>query len=615
MVIRQRTRWIVRLLLGWNFAVIYNFSFAQEIPQSGYPQGYFRDPLDLPIHLAGNFGELRPGHFHMGLDIKTNGRIGFPVYAAADGYISRVKIESSGFGNAIYIDHPNGYTTVYVHLDHFTPELAAYVKAQQYKLERWEVLLDIPPGNFPVRKGQLIAYSGNTGGSMAPHLHFEIRDTRTDENRNPALFGLPLADATPPSLLRLGVYDAGISSYLQVPRILPLVRSGSGYSVPGGGVATYASDVRLAIGAVDRQTGSANALGIYSATVFKDGKPVSGFTLDKFGYQQTRYVNAHTDYSLKTGGGPSVEFLTPLPGDALPVYRSFDGDGSVHLDDEAPHNIRIEVRDALGNLSVAAFTLRRSGPAPDVDQGDLFQPNQVNVFENGEFLLYLPEHALYDAVRPVFQHSVLSGAYRQLPDSSAPAILPTLRELPADPGTVAMSPVYGVLSSLIPVQDSFTVSIHARVLDDTHVPPTSSLAPFFNPESDRSGKYVIVVHGPGSSRHVARVTWAKGWASAKLKDLGLFRLVRDETPPDIQPLDFRDGAVVHGALRVRVTDNLGELRGVRAELDGKWLMFSYKGDVYTYVLDEHFPPGRHVLTVSAEDEAGNVIQKNYNLTR
>lgn len=614
MVIRQRTGWIVRLFLGWNLAVIYNFSFAQEIPQSGYPQGYFRDPLDLPIHLAGNFGELRPGHFHMGLDIKTNGRIGFPVHAAADGYISRVKIESSGFGNAIYIDHPNGYTTVYVHLDHFTPELAAYVKEQQYKLERWEVLLDIPPGKFPVSKGQLIAYSGNTGGSMAPHLHFEIRDTRTDENRNPALFGLPLTDATPPSLLRVGVYDADVSSYLQVPRILPLVRSGRDYSVPGGGVVTYASDVRLAIGAVDHQTGSANALGIYSATVSMDGKPVSGFTLDKFGYQQTRYVNAHTDYSLKTGGGPFVEFLTPLPGDALPVYRSFGGDGLVHLSDDEPHHVRIEVRDASGNLSVAAFVLRRSGTAPDVDQGDLFLPNQVNVFENSEFLLYLPEHALYDAVRPVFQHSILTG-YLQLPDSTAPVVPPTLREPPADPGTVPVSPVYSLLTSLIPVQDSFTVSIHPGALGDPHVPLTSSRAPFFSPEADHNGKYVIVVHGTGGSRHVARVSWAKGWASATLRDLGLFRLVRDNTPPEIRPLNFGDGAVIHGALQMRVTDNLGDLRWVRAELDGKWLMFSYKGDVYTYLLDGHFPPGRHVLTVSAEDEAGNIIQKNYNLTR
>ncbi|WP_162852461.1 M23 family metallopeptidase [Dinghuibacter silviterrae] len=522
---------------------------------------------------------MRPGHFHMGLDIKTNGRTGFPVHAAADGYISRVKIESVGFGNAIYINHPNGYTTVYVHLDHFTPALEAYVKEQQYKLERWEVLLDIPPDLFPVRQGQVIAASGNTGGSMAPHLHFEIRDTHADENRNPFLFGLPIVDNLPPVLSRVGVYDGDQSVYLQVPRLYPLAPASGVYTVPGHEVVTHATKVRLAIGAVDLQTGSANKLGIYSATVFVDGKPVNGFTLDRFGYDLTRYVNAHTDYSLKTGGGPSLEFLSPLPGDLLPIYHPASEDGLVHLNDDEPHPVRIEVKDAAGNTSVAAFTLRREGPAPVNDQGDLFLPNQVNVFENDEFLLYLPEHALYDAVRPVFQN---------------------LGSTAAEPGSVPLSPVYSVLASSIPVEDSFTVSIR----------PPATL-----PDQE-TGKYVIFETG-ARAHHVSRVTWSKGWASARLKDLGEFRLLRDDTPPEIRPLGWTDGAQLsrRGVLSVAVKDNLGSVNGFRAELDGKWLMFSYKGDVYTYHFDAHFPPGEHVLTLSVYDEAGNLTRRTYHVSR
>jgi murein DD-endopeptidase MepM/ murein hydrolase activator NlpD len=579
MVIRQRTRWIAQLFAGWILSVSYNISFAQEIPQTGYPQGYFRDPLDLPIHLAGNFGELRPGHFHMGLDMKTNGRIGFPVHASADGYISRVKIESAGFGNAIYINHPNGYTTVYVHLDHFTPALEAYVKEQQYKLERWEVLLDIPPDLFPVKQGDIIAASGNTGGSMAPHLHFEIRDTRTDENRNPFLFGLPIVDNQPPVLSRVGVYDGDQSTYLQVPRLYPLLPVSGGYTVPGHEVVTHDSRVRLAIGAIDHQTGSANKLGIYSATVFLDGKPVNGFTLDRFGYDLTRYVNAHTDYSLKIGGGPYVQFLSPLPGDLLPVYHPATEDGLIDLAGEQPHTVRIEVKDAVGNTSVATFTLRRVGPAPIMDQGNLFLPNQVNVFENDSLLVYLPVHALYDAVRPVFR------------DLGYPA---------AEPGSVPLSPVYSVLPSSIPIQDSFTVSIH---------PPSE-------PVDFEFGKYVIFEKGAGS-HHVGRVTWSKGWASTKLRDLGEFRLLRDDAPPEIRPLGWTDGTRVTNreVISVAVKDNLGPVNGFRAELDGKWLMFSYKGDIYTYRFDAHFPTGEHVLTLSVYDEAGNLTRHTYHLIR
>src|SRR5882762_9681680 len=188
-------------------------SFSQVFPPVGYPRDYFRDPLDIPMSLAANFGELRPNHYHMGLDIRTQRKENLPVMAAADGYIARVSIEPGGFGQAIYIRHPNGYTTVYGHLNKFFPALAAYVREQQYRLESWQVKLSLPPNLFPVRKGDLIAYSGNTGGSQGPHLHFEIRRTDGDVNLNPLLFGLPVPDNTAPTILRLAWYDRGQSVY------------------------------------------------------------------------------------------------------------------------------------------------------------------------------------------------------------------------------------------------------------------------------------------------------------------------------------------------------------------------------------------------------------------
>ena len=191
-----------------------------------YPQGYFRNPLDFPMSLAANFGELRPNHYHMGLDIRTQHKENQPVHAAADGYVARVEIEPGGFGQAIYIRHPNGYTTVYGHLNQFFPALAAYVHQQQYRLQSWQVDLTPEPGLFPVRKGDFIAYSGNTGGSQGPHLHFEIRRTAGDINLNPLLFGLPVPDQAPPTLLRLAWYDRNEGIYEQSPHILPIRKNG-----------------------------------------------------------------------------------------------------------------------------------------------------------------------------------------------------------------------------------------------------------------------------------------------------------------------------------------------------------------------------------------------------
>src|SRR5215208_6718271 len=180
-----------------------------------YPRGYFRHPLNIPMALVANFGEIRVNHWHMGLDIRTQQKVNLPVYAAADGYIVRVSVEPGGFGQAIYINHPNGFTTLYGHLNSFFSDLAEYVKKQQYAQESWRINLMLPPDLFPVKKGALIARSGSTGASEGPHVHFEIRDTKTENCLNPLLFGFPVPDAVPPTLIRLATYDRNKSTWEQ----------------------------------------------------------------------------------------------------------------------------------------------------------------------------------------------------------------------------------------------------------------------------------------------------------------------------------------------------------------------------------------------------------------
>jgi len=299
--------------------------YAQQI----YPQHYFRDPLNIPIQLAANFGELRPDHFHMGLDIRTQGRENLPVFAAADGYISHIKIEKYGYGKAIYIKHTNGYTTVYGHLNSFYAKLEQYVKDKQYKEEKWEQDFDLPEDMFPVVKGQFIANSGNTGGSAGPHLHFEIRDTKTGNNLNPLLFGLNVPDDIPPIVYGIYWYDRRYSIYTVQPQLVPLIKKNNSYVSKTEIVKIGSPTIMLGIRMEDMNNVSPFRFGVYYAALYFDDSLLFAHTINNFSYDSTRYVNACMDYStwMKTQRG--IQYLSVLPGNKLNIFSALKTDGKI----------------------------------------------------------------------------------------------------------------------------------------------------------------------------------------------------------------------------------------------------------------------------------------------
>jgi hypothetical protein len=601
-------------------------SLAQVFPPTNYPRGYFRDPLNIPISLAANFGELRPDHYHMGLDIRTQKRENLPVLAAADGTVVKVVIEPFGFGQAIYLQHPNGFTTVYAHLNNFFPALAAYVHEQQYKTEAWRITVNIPPGLFPVKKGSLIAYSGNRGGSQGPHLHFEIRRTTDDTNLNPLLFGLPVPDNTPPVIQRLAIYDRTRSLYEQSPLILPVHSSavkrsataarhpaaGTGPipSVPGSpasytlasGLITVASRrVSFAISAFDTQTGSANPNGIYQAILYDNDQPLLGFQMDNINYTDTRNINAHIDYRTRETNGPFLQHLSLLPGYTPPsIYWSAGqpatassdsgkppSDGVVNLEDGAPHTIRIEVKDAYGNTSElkyrvqyqASSLVRSSYPYP----GKQFYPGMLDGYETTDCSFYIGEKSLYDSVFISYRTSGYPGLGISLPG--------------------AVSPVYTIGAPYIPLQEPLLVRLRSNQ-------PGAALL-------DTERNKVVMVRFNGKDRDVIKPEWKEGWASARFREFGNFQLVEDNEVPVITAIGFQNGARLKKSSRITFTvkDNLGGIRNFRAELDGKWLCFTNdKGAAFIYKIDEHCTPGNHLLKVTAEDVAGNRATKEYNFS-
>lgn len=546
---------------------------AQYFNTPSYNQHYYQWPVQATQAIVANFGELRPNHYHMGLDCRTEQVQNKRVLAAADGYIAKVKVEPWGFGRAIYINHPNGHTTLYAHLNDFNPALEKYVTEQQYKLRSWAVFLDIPANLFPVKQGDFIAFSGTTGGSQGPHVHFEIRDTKTDKVLNPLMMGLPVKDNIAPDILRLAVYDRTISTYEQTPRIYALKKVNGVYTPAGGSIKVNTQKASFAITAYDRYTGSTNQNGIYEAVLYDNDKAISGFRMDSISYDETRYLNAHIDYRYKAAGGPYLQHLSRLPGNEGGIYKTDAGNGVINFETEKEHAIRISAADPNGNTSNIKFTITSTGNSntrPSVS-GPVFHPGFVNVFENNDVQFYLDEKTVYDSFHFKYSKTV----------------------------DVTGRNIYHLHNTTVPLQHYFTLKIRAD---------------YFNNDT---AKTVILRSYVGKKDYV-KALFEKGWFRANFREFGNFQLIQDETPPTISPLGFANGinAAKLSRIAFAVTDNTEEIKNFTAMLDGKWLRFTNdKGRNFIYKFDENCPPGAHELVVTAEDQVGNITTKTYNFTR
>jgi murein DD-endopeptidase MepM/ murein hydrolase activator NlpD len=558
------------------------FIYGQLFPSRSYPRDVFRNPLGIPISLAANFGELRSNHYHMGLDIRTAHRENLPVYAAADGYIFRVKIEPFGFGQAIYIRHSDGYTSLYAHLNSFYPALDAYVKQKQYELQRWDVSLDLAPGILNVKKGELVAYSGNMGGSQGPHLHFEIRTFPDDINLNPMLFGLPVKDNVPPVFRSLSVYDRSMSFYEQYPRLISVRKVGARYEIGQPVLVLNTPNPGFGIQGFDTQSGSTNPNGIFEGILYDNGAALSGFQMDRISYNETRGINAHIDYPTRERGGPWYQLLFKMPGYKHSIYRESIPGGTIHLEDGQVHEIRIELKDAYGNASNLVFKVKYEATenlrndAPQNAQnatpqnpkaflpGKVFYPGMLDGNEAPNAAFYLGPDCLYDSLHIVYQEITATGADR-------------------------VSALHHFGTPEVPLADTMTVRIKLS-----------------KPVAEK--EHVIMLWENGDDFDVKKPAWLGDWATATFQSFGNFSLVLDTIAPVIRIPGTVENANLQRSSRiaVMVTDNYKKIRNFRATLDGKWLLFTNdKAKAFIYHFDGHCPPGRHELKIYAEDEAGN----------
>lgn len=386
-----------------TFILLINLTLSAQ--ENSYPQDYFRPPIDGRIYPSGTFGELRSNHFHAGLDIKTGGEIGKNVYAVADGYISRIKISPYGYGHAIYIAHPNGFTSVYGHLSKLLGAHGEYVEQQQYKRQKFAVDLYFKAGQFPVSKGDIIALSGNTGGSGGPHLHFEIRETTTQEPINPLLFGIEVKDFITPQIRGLRIYPAEEGALINGKNeavSFALKGWGKDYQLINADTIQISGDFYTAINTIDKQNDSENKNGVYQIELRIDSSLFFQQNVERLNFSTARYINTLIDYDYYKNQHSRYQRTYISPNNRLKIYDKVVNKGVISLADSSYHLMQYIVKDVAGNKSILSFTVftdrTDSTNIKKSTSKEIFQPLVDNHFEDSLIRIDFPRRSLYDTL-------------------------------------------------------------------------------------------------------------------------------------------------------------------------------------------------------------------------
>lgn len=558
-------RW--RRMGWWLLLPVAAYIAYRVIP---WPGRGLHAPVGTAFRLSGNFGELRPQHFHMGLDVRTDGKEDLPVYAVADGYISRALIEEYGLGKALFVTHSNGTTTVYAHLNRFMDAVQTTVEASQRRQQQRAQDLRFAAGQYPVSRGQRIALSGNTGGSEAPHLHFEIRDSRTGHNLNPLRKGFGMEDDAPPQLAALYWYNRRYSTYRMAANPISIMGSDGQYRAAKPVIRVRSPLISLGMRAIDRNGDSRFRLGVYRTVTELDRQVVHEAILDDMAPADSRFINACVDYPRWVRTGMFVQHLATLPGNELPAWR---GNGLLDLSDGKPHALHIRLYDVNGNMSSFESEVQYSGAVetpPEQERGALLiTPGKARTLSAPAATISFSAHAFYDTVAFV------------------------LKEKTAAPQAVSV--VVGLHTAAIPVHDRYTVSLRLR----------RSL-------SAAARKQVVMQLNTGKKKYTARGRWQGDWLSAQFDELGTVQLLQDERPPAVNTAGWEEGQAFTGdeiALKLTCLDDLGELASFRATLDGQWLSYDSKGKDFVVHIPSECSAGKQQVIVTATDIAGNSTTK------
>lgn len=555
------------------FLVFLGSHLSSQNDGSNLPQNYFGPPLDIPLVLAGNFAELRSNHFHAGIDIKTQGVEGKNVLASADGYVSRIKVQEGGYGRVIYIDHPNGYTTAYAHLQSFSKKIDRFVKEEQYHNESYTVDFYPKKNTIKVAKGEIIALSGNSGGSGGPHLHFEIRDTKSEAAQNVLLFNLPIKDNTAPIIKGISIYplddNAAVNGTIS-PTYISTVRKGKDYSIQS--VPIVQGKIGFGIETLDLMNGTSNRCGVYNIQLWVDNILVFEQETNEVAFEESRYINSHTDYLMHQSKHRWIHKSYVDPNNKLSIYKNLKQDGEVLFKKDSIHSVKYIVMDAYGNNASLNFDVR-SKFAPSFlkkampeNFAKTLAYHKYNEFQNESILVQFEKNSFYNDINFTY--------------SSAPH------------AKERWSAVHSIHNDYAPL----------------HTPMKLFLKCSFPADVD---PVTLIAVRKTSSGHIRIHTgeYNNGYFNFESKYFGDFYIYHDNTAPTIKSLNIYNGKNIakQRTISFKISDDLSGINTYNCYVDGKWILmeYDYKRNLIEYLIDDKISPGKHQLKLVVQDAVGN----------